>query len=523
MLRHRTPGAWVSRIALSVVVAQCLAACGTDATSPGGTTNGKAGIDIVAGANGSDTVDAALPLALRVVVRDAAGRVMSGTVVRFTSAPVRLSDGSTLPGVLVGAVNALSATGFLAETTSAQGVVSARIVAGRAAGAAAVVISVPQTGFQDTARYTIAPGLAAAVVLPVVDTTLQVGRTLTLGGHVEDRYGNRRTDAVTYDAPGTGLTSAGGQLTATAPARAAVVGRLAGGRIAPDTSWVSAVPVATIAAMRGSKLFTAALDGTGVTAIPHALEANDYGAEWHPNGQSLLALLGTFGSAASLYKVELGGATQPLLAPNLSNNGIYPIPGAIGAFAFAPDAQSVFLSGGNCNYNAILYRLPLANTTALERLSPPGVDECFTLVNAWPSLSPDGTQLAYENQTWNQSGYSLRVMTIATRAITQLIVGGQRPRWSPSGDLIAYWLDKQIRVVKSDGTGGRTVSPATHNYVAGVRWSSDGQWIIARFAPTQGNAGTITTLLNVNTGLEIPLVWTSGYNEVSLPAWKPVP
>jgi Tol biopolymer transport system component len=221
--------------------------------------------------------------------------------------------------------------------------------------------------------------------------------------------------------------------------------------------------------------------------------------------------------------VELGGATQQVIAQNASSAGGKSVPGAIRGFTYSPDAQWVYLSGGNCNYNAILYRLPVANPQALERLSPTGMDECFELVNHWPSLSPDGARLAYENQTWNQSGYSVRVMTISTKAITEIVAGGQRPRWSPAGDLIAYWADKQIRVVRPDGTGARVVSPAGYAYVPGVQWSPDGKWILARFEPRQGWAGTTVALLNVGTGLEIPLTWTTSYNGVALPAWKPVP
>jgi hypothetical protein len=36
-----------------------------------------------------------------------------------------------------------------------------------------------------------------------------------------------------------------------------------------------------------------------------------------------------------------------------------------------------------------------------------------------------------------------------------------------------------------------------------------------------GWAGTTVTLLNVNTGLEIPLSWTTGYGNFPPPVWKP--
>ena len=501
------------------ILAVAAAGCG-DSTGP---RDLAPGINIVAGASVTDTIGAELPLALRVVILDAEGRPMPGVVVRFSSVPIQDPGGFTAPSVYVGNVSSAETSDFLAETTSDDGVALARIVLGEVAGAGGVEITVPQEGIQDTARYSISPGAAVTVVLPIADTAIQVGRTFPLGGRVEDRNGNPRPDAVTYSLAGTGLVVTNGQVSASAPARAAVVGRAGGAAVAPDTTWVSVVPVATIAARRASKLVTAALDGSGLTEIPHTLETTDDGPEWHPNGQSLLAVLGTFGGPRSLYRVQMNGAIEQVIAPNASSAGGRSVPGLIYSVTYSPDAQWVYLSGGNCNYNAILYRLPVANQQAIERLSPTGMDECFELVNHSPSLSPDGARLAYENQTWNQSGYSVRVMTVATREITEIVPDGHRPHWAPAGNLIAYWADNQIWVVRPDGTGARVVSPAGRAYLPGVEWSPDGQWILAQFAPTQGWAGTTVALLNVNTRLEIPLAWTTGYGGIALPAWKPQP
>jgi Tol biopolymer transport system component len=500
-----------------VLLASIVAGCG-DSTGSGEPR--EPGIHVVAGANVTDTAGAPLPQALRVVVRDSAGRAARGVVVRFSSVPIPRGGTFLDRSVLVGGVGTEQAAAFLADTTSDDGVALARVVLGETAGAGGVAIEVPEYGFRDTARYQITPGAAAAIVLPVADTTLQVGRTMPVSGRVTDRFGNGRTEAVTFEVAGAGLTLANGQVGASAPARGAVVGRLGGSAVAPDTTWVSVVPAATIATRRGRRLVTGALDGANLTEIPHTLEATDFGPEWHPNGQSLLAVLGPFTGPHSLFRVELGGATQPVITPTATRDGFRSVPGAISGFTYSPDGQWVFLSGGNCNYNAILYRLPVANPQAVERLSPAGTDECFELVNHWPSPSPDGGRVVFENQTGNRTGYSVRVLTVATRAVTQIVAGGRHPRWSPGGDLIAYWADGRIWVVRPDGTGARAVSPAGHAYVPGAQWSPDGKWILARFEPRQGWAGTTTALLDVGTGLEIPLPWTTGYGD-GLPAWKP--
>ncbi|MDH5805547.1 MAG: hypothetical protein OEZ54_10255, partial [Gemmatimonadota bacterium] len=190
-------------------------------------------------------------------------------------------------------------------------------------------------------------------------------------------------------------------------------------------------------------------------------------------------------------------------------------------FTYSPDAEWVFVGGNDCNNATILYRFPVADPLAIERLSPIGPDECFGLFDHWPSISPDGARLTFENLRWNGRDYSVRVMTIATAEVTEIVVGGQAPRWSPIADQIAYWNDNRIWVVKSDGTGPRAISPVGHKYVPGVNWSTDGQWILARFLPRDGWAGTTVVVLKVNTGEEIPLAWSTGYRSYGLPAWKP--
>ena len=150
------------------------------------------GITFIAGENVTDTIDAPLSQALHIVVRDTAGRAMPGVAVRFSSVRVARPDGTTAPSVLVGDVGAAGVSSFVSVTTSADGEALARIVMGRVAGAGAVAIEVPQIGISDTARYTVEPGAATQVVLPVADTTIEVGYALALTGRIEDRYGNTR-------------------------------------------------------------------------------------------------------------------------------------------------------------------------------------------------------------------------------------------------------------------------------------------------------------------------------------------
>jgi len=125
-----------------------------------------------------------------------------------------------------------------------------------------VEISVPQAGLKETVRYTVLPGQPARVTLPVEDTTVQVGRTFARGGRVEDRQFNLVPGTVTYALAGQGIELSGAQVRTSVRARAAVVGRLDQSSLAPDTTWVSVVPAATILIRRGAKLVTGPLDGS---------------------------------------------------------------------------------------------------------------------------------------------------------------------------------------------------------------------------------------------------------------------
>ena len=135
------------------MTASCAESTGPDGREPG--------INVIAGANVTDTIDAVLPQPLRVVVRDQAGDVLAGAIVRFSSVPLGEPVGPRTQTVLVGDLSSQVDKTFLAETTSAQGAAAARITMGDLAGAAGVEISVPQAGLVDTVRYTVLPGLPA--------------------------------------------------------------------------------------------------------------------------------------------------------------------------------------------------------------------------------------------------------------------------------------------------------------------------------------------------------------------------
>jgi hypothetical protein len=117
------------------------------------------------------------------------------------------------------------------------------------------------------------------------------------------------------------------------------------------------------------------------------------------------------------------------------------------------------------------------------------------------------------------AGWIVRTITVATQAVAPWSVAGTMARWAPVGDLIAVMPDvsaggTRIGVVHTDGTGYRAVSPAgaVHGTILqGFDWSPDGRWLVVR-------ADTQLQLINVTTGLVLPLAW-SGL--IVQPAWRP--
>jgi hypothetical protein len=268
-------------------------------------------------------------------------------------------------------------------------------------------------------------------------------------------------------------------------------------------------------------LATIDLDGGGYREISTSPPAMAPGPEWRPDGVALLSLIGRSGEPSVLASVALDGMAAPMYPPQPSFDS-FSVPGLPRSFAYSRDGNWLYLTGNNCNNNGILYRYRVGSNGLLQRLSPPTSDVgqlCFGTVQLSPSPSPDGTRLVFENDSTYFSGFTLRVMDLATLAVTPLKVEGRQPRWSPDGTLITYWWSERLWVVRPDGSSARPVTPANRFYAPGATWSPDSKYLLAT-AKLDAFATDRWVVVDVATGEEISLPF-SLFRGWGAPAWRP--
>jgi len=119
------------------------------------------------------------------------------------------------------------------------------------------------------------------------------------------------------------------------------------------------------------------------------------------------------------------------------------------------------------------------------------------LDNIDPSLSPDGTKVAFERDSSDGSGKTSGIWTAMTNGsgLRQLAKVGEHPLWSPVDGKIAYAASEGLRLVPAGGGKSRVLVGGNVENVFG--WSPDGKSI--SFETGKGSFGKLA-VVDVATG-----------------------
>jgi hypothetical protein len=500
---------------VAVLAFGLLSSCGGD--GPTKPAPGEPGIHFVAGAASSDTVGALFAQALVVEVRRSDGSPAAGEVVRLESA---FTGPDVWPGPVYDLEVASPASNLFvpifADTTDAKGRLTVLVKLGTVAGKARLAVSVPALGMQDTARYTVLPGAAVGIRIFPRDTALAMGGTAELRASVIDRFLNTRSDEIRVTPRGQAVVLSGTEVTAQSFGRARLDVRSG---TMEDSVFVSVVPQGTLAGFtdiestgQAVALYTMETDGHLLQKVRETVVgpgyAGDMPATWTARGTQLVYHDNNWDHSKQLYLLDLTTGDNRRFLPVQDQMQMEEWPYA------SSGGEWVYFTGGTYS-RAALYRAH-QDGTGLQKLTP---DDMPNESQGTPS--PDGKRLAY---VLADGGFgSLAIMDLETGKRRSLGISGASPRWSPAGNEIAFiaWGGSSgsdsgvLAAVGPDGSNIRTITRSAATYYPLFDYSPDGKYIAA--VSRQG----VLTIIDVQSGIEVPVVLPALERPIIAPAWKP--
>ena len=449
-------------------------ACGGSSGEATGVTDRRWQLQIVAGGDLIDTVDARPVQALVVEVRSG-GRPAAGIPVRFASVITAGNAARVTAASIDGRfLNVYYLLPDFVDTTDANGRARALLAFGPIAGTAKISATAltSDSGLSTTVDYVVRPGAATRLTLAVRDTTVFAGDTYQVGAAAVDRYGNARADQPIISAVDDRATvDQAGRITigsTTGRGRIAVqVGALR------DTSRFAALPRAPIVfvlpALTSARVVVIGnLDGRDTTRLDSlfrlttaypTIPASGLPMVFHEIARNVKP------SGIGTIYIRTGSApARPLLSQGEMYSASYP--------RITRDGDYVYFAGGRTDTSATAIWRVRPDGSQLERVTSPAASSD---VHTQPALSPDGTRLAFSDA----GAGTIVIMTLATGA--SYTIGsdaGMVPIFSPDGSRLAYlsWSSGVV-VANVDGSDRRTVGDGWWGTPA-VSWLSDGQWLL---------------------------------------------
>lgn len=454
----------------SIALATLLACGGSGDSATGPKTTG---IRVVAGAPITDTVGAR-PLQALVVDVLVDGQPRQGLVLRFESMPSADTSRRFEQAIAVAKISQNFFSNFASDTTNSSGRAGVLVQLGTVAGEARVLVSCPELGLADTARFTVLPGNAARLLITVRDTAVLAGGSYNVGAQVTDRYGNKRADPVTLSAgPNTASVDPAGRVTVGSAVGRGAIAVKAGG--AADSARFTVLPAGTMAFLHylngvGS-IATARMDGSALKLITAA--TTPAYPNISPSGD-LIAYQQQESGGYVLYVVDGTGAAKQLVDVNLVRSQ---------QFAhFSGDGRFIYFTGYAPGEAYSVWRVR-ADGTALTKI----VTTSSASYSGQPFLgvSRDGSRIAYAEYS------GITILNLATGAKTLVSASSTFLEFSPDSKQLAY-LNGAIVVVNVDGTSPKSMAGGLVSYDPGLTWLPGSSWLLVRgyFGPLIANAST---------------------------------
>ena len=479
---------------LTLIGAAVAVAC-TDATV--GPAPGTPGLEIVAGPSPADTIEATPVQALVVELRDLAGKIIVGSVVRFT--PMAVDTAPFYSSMQVAPPAGRDFGDFAADTTNASGRATALVRFGFIAGPGRIRVVAPELGAERVVTYSIRPGQPVRIRVTPADTTVYPSGGLQLRGQALDRAGNVRAESATFAAGPSqaqllSVSSTGAVTAGSGFGRATVTASLGTLR---DSSVVTVVPRGVFAAVDvggNGGLVVGNLDGSGQRRypLPGTLDYGIVDPAWAPDGSGI-AFVDQTNRIAIL---NTDGAVNPLIAASVPDLGVQFSP------VFSPDGRTVYFSGGSfLTGNRTIWRVGRDGSGARS------ISQALTGGDFSPSVEPAGQVAAFHTPEAR-----IRFVNLQSGLPVGTSIPGLYPEYSRTQDRLSLVTGEQVAIVNVDGGGFRIVTPIGRRYAQLVAsWAPNGDWLLVR-------GESLLELIQVATGLRLVLPWSV---TLTHPAWKP--
>lgn len=222
----------------------------------------------------------------------------------------------------------------------------------------------------------------------------------------------------------------------------------------------------------GGWVTTVSVDGAAAEQI--ALGTSLVTFDWAPAGRPLVYATGPYAFSVS-GPIGPAPAIWSVPGPGAASERLLDLPGEEREPRFSPDGRTLsFVYERRERSPAIGLWLVSSDGSGPHPLVP-------RLLSCEPSWSPDGRTIAFAGTTLGgDRRLHLYVVPASGGPMRQVtddeLRAGDPPAWTPGGNRLTYaTYEGEIKSVRPDGRGERTIADLRHREVRDLMWSPDGE------------------------------------------------